>query len=199
MSVRRRGRRNLGFSLRWSDLASMGSALILVACDPGPTADVSNDNSTLLDPPTDSWVLDAAEVMTEAEEMAINRRAQALFASTGDALYVIALPSLEGRTIEETALDFGRGWGVGDADLDNGVVLLTAIDERKVRIEVGYGLEALLTDARAAEIIRDDIVPAMQAGDLGGGHVAGVSAIADLLESEPARPRYRSEERRAAA
>ena len=189
----------MGPSLRWGDVASMGGALILLACAPGRTADASNDSPTVLDPPTDSWVLDAAEVMSDAEELAINRRAQTLFETTGDELYVISLPSLEGRTVEETALDYGRRWGIGDADLDNGVVLLTSIDEQKVRIEVGYGLEALLTDTRAAEIIRDDIVPVMQAGDLGRGHVAGVSAIADLLESEPARPRYRSEERRAAA
>jgi len=101
---------------------------------------------------------------------------------TGNQVAVLILPSLEGEPLEEFSHRVATAWKLGQQGIDNGVLLLVAIRERKVRIEVGYGLEGALTDARSAQIIRNDIVPRFRAGDLPGGVTAGVDAIVRTIE-----------------
>lgn len=108
--------------------------------------------------------------------------------TTSDQLVVVTLPSLEGRPIETWGLELGNGWGVGQDKLDNGVLLIVAPNDRKVRIEVGYGLEGLLTDARAKDIIDAQLLPSFRENDLVGGIQKGVDAIIKVLESSRARP-----------
>ncbi|MFX7265467.1 TPM domain-containing protein, partial [Acinetobacter baumannii] len=79
----------------------------------------------------------------------------------------------------------GREWGVGLKDVDNGAILLVAPNERKVRIEVGYGLEPFITDALSSVIINQAILPRFKAGDLPGGIAAGTDALVTQLRSSP--------------
>jgi uncharacterized protein len=95
---------------------------------------------------------------------------------------VLILPSLEGAPLEPYAHRVITTWKLGQKGTDNSALLLVAIKDRKVRIEVGYGLEGTLTDIRSAQIIRNEIVPRFQAGDLPGGITAGVEAIVKTIE-----------------
>lgn len=90
---------------------------------------------------------------------------------------VVTVPSLGGHTIEDYGLHLGRTWGIGRKDYNDGVLLIVAPNERKVRIEVGYGLEKALTDDEAAAIIDDDILPAFRKGTMPEGIEAGASGI----------------------
>jgi len=96
---------------------------------------------------------------------------------TGNQVAVLILSSLDGELLEEYSHRVATTWKLGQKGTDNGALLLVALKERKVRIEVGYGLEGALTDARSAQIIRNDIVPRFRAGDLPGGIVAGASSV----------------------
>jgi uncharacterized protein len=133
-------------------------------------------------------IVDAANLLGEREELALSKRLAALEKATSDQLVVVTVAGLEGDTIEHYTLALGNRWGIGRADIDNGVIILVAPVERKVRIEVGLGLEGLLTDAKAGEMIRTAILPRFVARDFPGGIAAGVDRIDRLLRSDVRRP-----------
>jgi uncharacterized protein len=126
-------------------------------------------------------VVDAANLLSPGTEAALSARLERLQDETGRQLVVATLPSLGGYEIEEYGYRLGRAWGIGQQGEDNGALLIVAPNERKVRIEVGYGLEAYLTDAWSSVIIQREIVPRFKAGDMEGGIVAGTEAIASQL------------------
>jgi uncharacterized protein len=95
---------------------------------------------------------------------------------------VVTVPSLHGRRIEDFGLRLGNSWGVGQAGKNNGVLLIVAPNERKVRIEVGLGLEPVLTNRRASGIIEDRILPNFRSGRMEQGIVAGVDGILAVLD-----------------
>jgi uncharacterized protein len=94
------------------------------------------------------------------------------------------VPELQGYPIEEYGYQLGRHWGIGQKGEDNGVLLIVAQAERRVRIEVGYGLEGALTDALSANIIHSEILPRFRGGQFAEGIVAGVVAIQQALQGE---------------
>lgn len=102
---------------------------------------------------------------------------------TSNQIVVVTVKSLQGRTIEEYGYQLGRYWGIGQKGKNNGVLLIVAPAERKVRIEVGYGLEDKLTDALSKLIIEQVIIPKFRAGRMQDGIVAGAIRIADVLET----------------
>ena len=134
--------------------------------------------------------MDKADLLDPDTEQALTLKSEALEKKTSDQLVVVTLPSLDGQTIEAIGLTLGRRWGVGQEDLDNGVLLLVAPNERKVRIEVGYGLEALLTDEQAGAIVRDQ-VELFKKGRAADAIALGVDRIDALLRSNTQRPQYR--------
>lgn len=136
-------------------------------------------------------VVDVADLLAPAAETRIVADLARLEAVARDQLIVVTLPSLNGRPIEEVGLELGRAWGIGRRELDNGVILLVAPNERQVRIEVGTGLEALLTNERASLIIRRDLLPAFRANRFEAGIGAGVSAISAVLRGDTKRPAYK--------
>jgi uncharacterized protein len=141
-------------------------------------------------------VVDNAGILPKEAEAVLSRRLADLERKTTDQLVVVSLPSLGKAKIEEVGLALGRGWGIGRADYDNGVLLIVAPTERRVRIEVGYGLEGLLTDQKAAAII-GDIVPIFRSGRYPEAIEAGVSGIEGILQSDRVRPRYKEEKKAA--
>jgi uncharacterized protein len=134
-------------------------------------------------------VVDDAGIVPLSTEQQLVARSEALEKDTTDQLVVVTLPSLRGAAIEQVGLALGRGWGVGRRELDNGVLLLVAPNDRKVRIEVGYGLEALLSDDRAGKIVRD-MLPLFRVNKPAEAISLGESEIIQVLESNKRRPQY---------
>jgi uncharacterized protein len=124
-----------------------------------------------------SPVVDQADLLRPEQEFDLKSKAEALHAQTGRAFVVATVRNLEGLEIEDYGGRLLRHWKVGDEKRDDGVILLIAPNERKVRIETGYGAEGFLPDILAGRIIRDSITPRFKAGDMGGGIVAGADAI----------------------
>lgn len=141
-------------------------------------------------PPLTGRVVDLAHILPASFKEIIEAKLADHEAKTTNQVAVLILPSLEGEAIEEFSHQVATTWQLGVKGTDNGVLLLIAMRERKIRIEVGYGLEGELTDARSAQIIRNEIVPRFQAGDFPGGISAGVDAIVHTIEGS-----YRASER----
>jgi uncharacterized protein len=127
-------------------------------------------------------VVDLAHVLPAPTVEALTARLKTHEDSTSNQISVLVLPSLEGEPLESFSHRVATTWKLGQKGTDNGVLLLVAMKERKIRIEVGYGLEGTLTDARSAQIIRNEIVPRFRAGDVPGGVTAGVDAILKMIE-----------------
>lgn len=133
--------------------------------------------------------MDGARLLSPAKEQEITAKLEALERDTTDQVVVVTVPSLEGHEIEDYGYQLGRAWGIGREDKDNGVLLLIAPDEKKVRIEVGYGLEPVLTDAMSALIIQNAILPSFRQGYYERGITQGVDAIDDQLRLDPTEAR----------
>lgn len=127
-------------------------------------------------------VVDLAHVLPNSTVESLTARLAEHESQSSNQAAVLIVPSLEGDSIEEFSHRVATTWKLGQKGTDNGVLLLVAIGERKVRIEVGYGLEGVLTDARSARIIRNEIVPRFRAGDIPGGVAEGVNAILKTVE-----------------
>ncbi len=132
-------------------------------------------------PPFTGFVVDAANVLPPETEAALAAKLDALQKRTGRQLVVATIPSLQDRTIEDYGYQLGRAWGVGLKGLDNGAILIVAPNERKVRVEVGYGLTPVLTDLYSKLLIANVVLPAFKAGDLPGGVTAGTDALIEQL------------------
>ncbi len=140
-------------------------------------------------PPLDGRVVDGARLLSPAKEQEITAKLEALERDTTDQVVVVTVPSLQGHEIEDYGYQLGRAWGIGREDKDNGVLLLIAPDEKKVRIEVGYGLEPVLTDAMSALVIQNAILPSFRQGYYERGITQGVDAIDDQLRLDPTEAR----------
>lgn len=141
-------------------------------------------------------VVDDAQLLTPAQEQTLTGKLATLEQQTGDQLVVVTLPSLQDQEIEDFGYQLGRHWGIGQKENDGGALLIVAPNERKVRIEVGYGLEGVLTDAYSSLIIRNDILPAFRQGDYAAGIVAGTDSIIAQLTADPAEAQARAEQAR---
>ncbi len=129
-------------------------------------------------------VVDEAGLLDVAKRTEIEAKLAALEKKTTDQLVVVTVRSLQGRTIEEYGYRLGRAWAIGQKDKNNGVLLIVAPNERKVRVEVGYGLEGALPDAISNLIIQNVILPRFKANDYPGGIARGVDEIIKVLSGE---------------
>ncbi|KHL26254.1 hypothetical protein PK98_07195 [Croceibacterium mercuriale] len=130
-------------------------------------------------------VLDQANILPQQQEAALDARLRAYNARTGRAVVIATVATLNGQPVESYAVGLFEQWGIGGAKRDLGLLLLVAPTERKVRIEVGYGLTPYVTDILSGRIIRDTITPAFRAGDYPGGIEAGVNALLTQLDRSP--------------
>lgn len=127
-------------------------------------------------------VVDLAHALPNATAESLAARLAAHETQSSNQVVVLIVPSLEGNAVEGFSHRVATSWKLGQKGTDNGVLLLVVLQERKVRIEVGYGLEGVLTDARSAQIIRNEIVPRFRAGDIPGGVTEGINAIVKTIE-----------------
>jgi len=132
-------------------------------------------------------VVDDDHILTPAQVADLTSKSQALEAQTGRQLVVATVPSLQGYPIEDFGYRLGRAWGIGQKGKDNGVILLVAPIEHKVRVEVGYGSTVFLTDAMSGLIIRDAILPHFKQNppDYGGGIEAGADSLIKQMSLPP--------------
>lgn len=130
-------------------------------------------------------VVDAANLLDPAQESELTARLEALEKSTSRQLVVATIPSLEGYPIEDYGYRLGRAWGIGQSEANNGTILIVAPNEKKVRIEVGYGLEPIMTDALSSTIVQQAILPRFRAGDMAGGIIAGAEQIIAQFQAPP--------------
>jgi len=129
-------------------------------------------------------VNDFANVLSAPARTQLEALLKSLEDETHAEVAVATVESLEGISIEEYAARLFREWGIGQAALDNGVLVLVAPTEREIRIEVGYGLEPILPDALASAIIRDDFLPGFREGDVEAGLLRGVARVADVVRKK---------------
>ncbi|TDI90119.1 MAG: methanol dehydrogenase [Chloroflexi bacterium] len=159
----------------------MKNFLSVVACLFAATVFGAEDSAL---PELSGRVVDQADILSTATEQRLTAQLQAHEKAGGNQVVVATIESLGGETIETYGVRLGRSWGIGQAGGDNGIVLIIAPNERKVRIEVGYGLEGDIPDAIASNIIQAKILPRFWENDFDGGVMAGVTAIIAALGGE---------------
>jgi len=171
-----------------STFAILLAAFAAGSCD--ATAASSGGQGSAALPALTGRIVDSADILSSSAEAGLAQASAEFERRRTDQLVVVTLPSLNGKSIEQTGMALGRSWGVGQRGKDNGVLLIVAPTERKVRIEVGYGLERALTDEEAKAIIETRILPFFRQGGLEQGTVAGAEAIvAELDRSLMVEPR----------
>jgi uncharacterized protein len=139
---------------------------------------------TLTFPQLSGRVVDEAGILDSGTRAALTQTSSDLEAKSTDQLVIVTLRSLRGTSIEDYGYQLGRAWQIGQKDKNNGVLLIVAPNERKVRIEVGYGLEGTLTDAITKFIIETSILPRFKAGDFAGGIKRGAEDIVHVLTGD---------------
>jgi uncharacterized protein len=135
-------------------------------------------------PPLTGRVNDLAHVLSPGSVRLLDHSLQVLEQSDSTQIVVLTIPSLDGAGLEDYALKVAETWKIGQKGVDNGALLLIAVNDRKVRIESGYGLEGRLTDLVAGRIIREKIVPAFRRGAFDQGVIDGVSAMIAAVKGE---------------
>lgn len=131
-------------------------------------------------------IVDQANIIPADTRNAVESKLADLEAKSGIQLVVATVTSLEGQEIEPYANELFRNWKLGEKEKNNGVLLLVAPNEHRVRIEVGYGLEGTLTDALSKVIITNAMTPHFKSGDFGGGIARGVDDIITVLSTDAA-------------
>ena len=129
-------------------------------------------------------VVDQAGILSPAVKAELETALAAHENNTTNQVVVVTLESLNGANIEEYSLELGRRWGIGQKGKDNGVLLVVAPNDKQIRIEVGYGLEGILTDALSSNIINYYIIPEFKKGDIQNGIKIGAQKIIALLEGD---------------
>ena len=137
-------------------------------------------------------VVDDANILSPATKDELTGKLAALEDKTSRQLVVVTIPSLGGYEISDYGYQLGRAWGIGQAKLNNGILLIVAPTEHKVRIEVGYGLEPIVTDALSEVIIQTQILPKFRGGDFNGGVEAGVDALIQQLSLDTSQAEKRA-------
>ena len=149
-------------------------------------------------PPLAGRVNDRAGLLSQPEADGLEQQLAAFEAETSHQIVVLTIPTLDGEAIEPFAMRVAEAWKIGHEGLDNGAILVVAARDRRVRIEVGYGLEGAVPDATAARIIRDVMIPHFREGAMGRGMTSGTQALMAAARGEqiPAalRPAQRGSE-----
>ena len=165
-------------------LKRMTALLALVACLLFVVCPVAAAPKIPPVPTSEIYAQDYANVLSRDTRTRINRLSTDLNSRTRAQIAVVTIPSLEGEAIEDYSLALFRKWGIGDKQLNNGVLILVAVQEKKSRIEVGYGLEGALPDAKTGRIQDSAMRPAIDAGDYNSAMLNGYTAVLQEVAKE---------------
>lgn len=135
-------------------------------------------------PKPTGYINDRADIISPEVELKLEQFLKDFDKSDSTQVSILTIPTLDGESLEDYSLRVLESWGLGQKDKDNGALLLVAKAERKIRIEVGYGLEGRLTDLLAGRIVDNEISPRFKQGDFDGGIVSGVVGIAQAVRGE---------------
>ncbi|MEH6687267.1 MAG: TPM domain-containing protein [Halopseudomonas sabulinigri] len=171
-------------------MVSLLCALMLSA---GAAIAVAADEQAL--PTLTGRVVDQAELLGPGAEQQLTQMLAAHEQASSEQVVVVTVPSLQGQSIEQYGVELGRAWGIGQKGEDNGALLIVARDDRKIRIEVGYGLEGRLTDAQSSTIINGIMTPAFREGQFEQGIVQGAAAMIQVLGGNPLAVAERAEKK----
>ena len=136
-------------------------------------------------PKSINYVSDYANIISPEYEQLINQLAREIEDNTTVELAILAVDNLQGLDRETYVVEIFKQWGIGKKDVNNGLLILVALEERQYRIEIGYGLEPIITDATAGRIGRNNLVPNFKAGDYGKGIHEAILDIKGLLDNDP--------------
>src|SRR5258707_11064595 len=140
-------------------------------------------------PPLKSRVTDLTNTLNPDQRSALEQTLAEFEARKGSQIAVLLVPTTQPETVEQYAVRVEETWKLGRKGVDDGVLLVVAKNDRRLKLEVGYGLEGVLPDAAAKRIIEDDITPRFKQGDFYGGIRAGVDRMMRTIEGEPLPPR----------
>ncbi len=137
-------------------------------------------------------VVDDANILSPQTKADLTGKLAALEQKTSRQLVVVTIPSLQGYDISDYGYQLGRTWGIGQKGLNNGILFIVAPTEHKTRIEVGYGLEPIITDAFSSVVNQTQVLPKFRTGDFNGGVEAGVDALIQQLSLDPSEAEKRA-------
>lgn len=167
--------------------------LLLVACRGAETAPSTTVEAQL--PSLTGRVVDGADLLTSEEESRLVAASAAVEREVGPQFVIATVDSLGDLSIEEYGLRLARSWGLGSRERNDGLLLLVATNERRVRIEVGTGLEDRVTDPFAAKVLRERVLPRFHENDYPGGIAAGSEALISRLRSRQSDREIANEDR----
>jgi uncharacterized protein len=166
---------------RWQGVFLLAEFILVLIC--------SSSFALEVPPRPEGRVTDQTRTLSPGESAALERRLSSFEQETTNQIAVLLIPSLEGDSLEDYSIRLAEKWKIGQKGKNNGAILLIVKDDRKIRIEVGYGLEGALPDALAGAIIRNEIAPRFKAGQFYQGIEAGIDAIMAATKGEyKARP-----------
>lgn len=160
-----------------SRLSLLGAAILL--------ATVTFARTTLaleVPAPPAQWVTDRAGILNASDAAALNEKLRSFETRSGAQFLVYIFPTLENESLEDFTIRAAEKWKAGQAKYDNGLILFVFVAEKKLRFEVGYGLEGTMTDAMSSRILREVITPSFQRGDFAGGLTAAADTVINLIE-----------------
>ncbi|HEY2863122.1 MAG TPA: YgcG family protein [Casimicrobiaceae bacterium] len=157
-------------------------AFALASSARGATPDAPKDGLVPI-PQLTSAVTDLTGTLSPAERQALESKLRGWEARTTNQLAVLVLPTTAPEAIEQYSIRLGDAWKIGQKGKDNGAILLVAKNDKRIRIEVGYGLEGVLTDVTSRRIIAENIAPEFGKGDFAGGINAGVDRIMTVVDA----------------
>jgi len=160
---------------RWLGLVAAGVLL----------AGVTSARAEVAVPPLKAHVTDLTGTLSAQQLQDLESRLSAFERRKGSQIAVLMLPSTQPETIEEYSIRVADAWKIGRARVDDGVILVVAKNDRKLRIEVGRGLEGAIPDAVGKRVVSDVIAPRLRSGDFHGGIAAGTDALMKVIEGEP--------------
>src|SRR5712672_1927140 len=162
---------------RWLGLLAAGAILLLAGLSPA--------SGEVAVPPLRAHVTDLTGTLSAQQIQDLESRLASFERGKGSQIAVLMLPSTQPETIEEYSIRVADAWKIGRARVDDGVILTVAKNDRKLRVEVGRGLEGAIPDAVAKRVVSDVIAPHFRTGDFYGGVAAGTGALMKLIEGEP--------------
>jgi uncharacterized protein len=161
---------------RWLGLSAAGAILLLAGLSPA--------SGEVAVPPLRAHVTDLTGTLSAQQIQDLDSRLREFERAKGSQIAVLMLPSTEPETIEQYSIRVADAWKIGRARVDDGVILVVAKNDRKLRVEVGRGLEGAIPDALAKRVVSDVITPHFRSGDFYGGIAAGTGALMKLIEGE---------------
>lgn len=155
------------------------AALLMMSCSAEAEQPAAREQASATAPALEltGRVVDAADILSAPVEQALTVKLEALESDTGVQLVVATTPDLGGQDIATYSVELARAWGIGSKERDDGLMLLIAPNERKARIDVGYGLEASVRDAEAAQILQQQVLPEFRTGNFDSGVTKGVDSL----------------------